>query len=408
MRIAVLISGGVDSSVALRLLAAEGHDVHAFYLKVWLADEMAHLGTCPWQDDLRYARAVCEQIDVPLTIVPLQQAYHEKVVAAVLEELAAGRTPSPDIGCNRHVKFGAFFTELDRLGQPFDRVATGHYARVDRARVGRDDVDRARLLRGVDPVKDQTYFLYRLDPAQVARLLFPLGHLRKAEVRALAEELDLPNRARPDSQGICFLGGVRYDDFVRASLGERPGWVRDAASGRRLGRHQGVWFHTIGQRRGLGLGGGPWYVVAKDVERELVWVIHGDALPAWQARRFRIPSPWWIDGPPAELISAGEAALTVKVRHTPLAVRCRVRAESDAGGEHRGEHGSELSGDDTTAYGSLEVTLDQADPGLADGQPAVLYDGDLCLGGGVMTTGVDPRALPAATLTSSCDRASNK
>ncbi len=383
MRIAVLVSGGVDSSVTLRLLAAEGHEVHAFYLKVWLADEMAHLGTCPWEDDLRYARAVCEQIGVPLTVVPLQQAYHEKVVATVLEELAAGRTPSPDIGCNRHVKFGAFFSELDRLGQTFDRVATGHYARVER-----DGTPQPRLLRGVDPVKDQTYFLYRLDAAQVARLVFPLGHLHKAEVRALAESLELPNRARPDSQGICFLGGIRYDDFVRASLGERPGSVRDAVSGRRLGRHRGVWFHTIGQRRGLGLGGGPWYVVAKDVEQDLVWVVHGDALQSWQARTFRIPSPRWITEPPAGL--ANGVSLTVKVRHSPVAVPCRVCLVSQADDDH---YSTAMAGED-----ALEIELAEADTGLADGQPAVLYDGDVCLGGGVMTTGIDPRALPVKDL----------
>jgi len=386
MRIAVLVSGGVDSAVALRMLAAAGHEVHAFYLKVWLADEMAHLGTCPWQEDLLYARAVCNAAQIPLSVVALQQAYHQHVVTDALAELAAGRTPSPDIGCNRHVKFGAFFQELERLGHGFERVATGHYARTETQGTGSDA--RTRLLRGVDPVKDQTYFLYRLQQAQLARLCFPLGGLLKSEVRARAHDLGLPNRDRPDSQGICFLGSVRYDRFVEASLGTRRGWIREARSGRRLGRHRGVWFHTIGQRRGLGLGGGPWYVVGKDVARDELWVAHGKELAAWHRRRFTIGRPHWIAGPPDGLVAGGETRLTVKVRHTPEAVGCEVRCQPPEATARP------PAGPHPAPGTALEVTLERADPGLADGQPAVLYDGDVCLGGGILSTGADPRRFP--------------
>lgn len=365
VRIAVLVSGGVDSAVALRLLAADGHEVEAFYLKVWLADEMAHVGECPWQDDLASARGVCDQAGVPLHVISLQQAYHQQVVAAVLEELAAGRTPSPDIGCNRHVKFGAFFRALDAFGGDFDRVASGHYARLLPAG------GTTLLLRGIDRVKDQTYFLYHLDQPQLGRLLFPLGGYQKSAVRRLAAEFALPNRQRPDSQGICFLGGVRYTDFVRASLGERPGWIRDAKDGRRLGRHRGLWFHTIGQRRGLGLGGGPWYVVRKDIGSDELWVADAAAHAASDQRAFHVRAPHWIAGAPPAAAS-GVLRLGVKVRHAPAAAPATVRANAD---------------------GSLDVRLDAADAGLADGQSAVLYDGETCLGGGAMTA-------QAATVTS--------
>lgn len=350
MRIAVLLSGGVDSSVALRRLHAEGHELTAFYLKVWLEDELAHLGACPWEDDLRYARAVCEAVDVPLEVVPLQREYHERVVAWTVAELRAGRTPSPDILCNRRVKFGAF---VERLGTAFDKVASGHYARVDDA--GR----RRRLLRGVDPVKDQTYFLFQLDQEQLARCVFPLGGLTKAEVRALARELGLPNQDRRDSQGICFLGKLPYDDFVRGYLGERPGEIREVESGRTLGEHRGVWFHTVGQRKGLGLHGGPWYVVAKDLEHDVVLVSHRADLARHRRDRFRVADVRWIGGPPAR------ERVEVKVRHSPSTCAGRLEPLADGG---------------------LEVTLDAEDPGIAAGQWAVFYDGEECLGGGMIVT----------------------
>lgn len=352
MKIAVLLSGGVDSSVALRLLHEEGgHELHAFYLKVWLEDELAHLGACPWQDDLRYARAVCAAIGVPLEAVSLQRAYHRRVVRRAVDELAAGRTPSPDVLCNQTIKFGAFFDLAEQLlGGGFDAVASGHYARLRRRAGG-----RLALCRAVDAVKDQTYFLHRLDQRQLARVRFPLGALTKPAVRARASAYALPTAERPDSQGICFLGKLRFDDFVRAYLGERPGDVVELGSGRRLGRHRGPWFHTIGQRKGLGLGGGPWYVVAKDLAANVVYVAHRRALDAHRRDRFRVPRPHWIGAPPAD------ARLEVKIRHSPETLPCRVRVGEDGG---------------------LEVELAGSDPGLADGQAAVFYTGEVCLGGG--------------------------
>ena len=248
VKTAVLLSGGVDSSVALRLLVEEGkHDLRACYLKVWLEDDAVLAGDCPWEEDVRYVRAVCEQLGVPLEIVPLQAEYLEHVVDHALGELRAGRTPSPDILCNQRIKFGAF---LERVGD-CDAVASGHYARL-----GREN-GRAVLLRAADPVKDQTYFLSNLGQQQLQRLLFPVGHLRKQEVRELAARFDLPTRDRKDSQGICFLGKIDYREFVAGRLGKREGAIIEKGSGRELGRHRGYWFYTIGQRFGLGLGGRP-------------------------------------------------------------------------------------------------------------------------------------------------------
>jgi tRNA-specific 2-thiouridylase len=348
-RVAVLTSGGVDSSVALCRLAAEGgHSLTAFYIKIWLEDELAFLGSCPWQEDLDSLRQVCDSCDVPLEVVSLQRQYFREVVGYALDELRAGRTPSPDVVCNRAIKFGAF---LDTIDGSFDLVASGHYART----IERDGA--VHLLRGLDPVKDQTYFLCQLTQPQVARCRFPIGHLLKAEVRREAQRLKLPNRDRPDSQGICFLGRVPYDEFVAFHLGEQHGEIVEHETDRVLGTHRGHWFHTIGQRRGLGLAGGPWYVVGKDVRSNRVLITHAQTLVDHHRRRFRIATPNWIASPPT-----GERLL-VRIRHGERLIPCVVRQREDR---------------------SIDVTLDDSDPGVAPGQFAALYDGEECLGGGAI------------------------
>lgn len=348
-KIAILTSGGVDSSVALARLAAEDeHELTAYYLKIWLEDELAFLGSCPWEEDLEYVREICEVFSVPLEIAPLQQDYYARVVGSTVAELEAGRTPSPDVLCNRHIKFGAF---VDRFGGDFDFVASGHHARVDHTG------SLSRLLKGVDPVKDQTYFLSQMDQHQIARCLFPIGGMTKADVRAEARRLGLPNSDRPDSQGICFLGRVPYDAFVEHHLGENPGLIRDVATGDELGRHRGFWFHTIGQRKGLGLGNGPWYVVGKDHETNDLLVAHADSLSNHHRDRFTIAEPHWIAEVP------GGDRFDLRVRHAPDLVGCRVRWRPD---------------------GSLDVVMDESESGIAPGQYAVLYDNEECLGGGVI------------------------
>jgi tRNA-specific 2-thiouridylase len=317
--------------------------VTAFYLKVWLEDELSHLGTCPWEEDLRFAREVCRGLGVPLEVRSLQRPYWDRVVRYAISELEAGRTPSPDILCNQHIKFGAFLEEID---PGFERVASGHYARSF------ETEGRAILKRGVDPVKDQTYFLARLSQQQVARALFPIGGLLKSEVRARARELRLPNQDRRDSQGICFLGKIPYREFVRHHLGEREGEIVDADSGRVLGRHRGYWFHTIGQREGLGLSKGPWFVEGKDIARNVVYVVHGDRLAQRSKGSFEVEALHWIAEPPAR------RNLLVRVRHG----RTLHEATLDVNG------------------GRGRVRLERDNPGLAPGQFAVFYDGEVCLG----------------------------
>jgi tRNA U34 2-thiouridine synthase MnmA/TrmU len=395
MKIAVLLSGGVDSSVALHLVKQAGHrDITAFYLKIWLEDELSYLGNCPWEDDLKYARAVCEQAGIPLEIVSLQTEYQERIVAHSLEELRHGRTPSPDILCNQRIKFGLFF---DKIDPSFDKIVTGHYAQIEERRHRladatqdpealnaplhanhdrspitrppgtlspsdgeRDGVRGASvylLKRSPDPVKDQTYFLSSLNQEQLHRLWFPIGHLTKREVRKLAVEFELPNKDRKDSQGICFLGKIKYPEFIRFHLGEKTGDIIELETGRKLASHRGYWFHTVGQRKGLGLSGGPWYVVKKDVAANRVYVSHFEHYLNHAKNQFTVDPVHWIAGQPVL------TSLQTKLRHSPQLEDCQIRWL----GEHR-----------------WEVTLREKDQGIASGQSAIFYDGDICLGGGVI------------------------
>jgi tRNA-5-taurinomethyluridine 2-sulfurtransferase len=338
----------VDSSVALHLAKAQGHEVTAFYLKIWLQEELAFLGDCPWEEDLSYARAVCGQAKVPLEVVSLQTEYQERVVEHVLRELKQGRTPSPDILCNLWIKFGLFF---DKIDDTFAKVVSGHYAQVE------ERTGKFLLKRSPDPVKDQTYFLSRLDQRQLARLWFPIGNLKKKEVRELATKFNLPNRERKDSQGICFLGKIKYPEFVKFHLGEKNGEIREIATGKKLGEHSGVWFHTIGQRKGLRLPGGPWYVVKKDLAENVVYVAHADNYLQFARNAFTVADVHWISGEPET------HHLQTKVRHSPHVENCHIR---DLGASR------------------WQVTLEHKDQGLAPGQSAIFYDGDICLGGGVI------------------------
>jgi len=350
MKVAVLVSGGVDSAVALDQVKKQGHEVTAFYLKIWLEDELAYLGDCPWQEDLSYVRAVCDQLNVPLEVISLQQEYHDQVVAYTLEEIKAGRTPNPDIMCNARIKFGSFLSVLEARGEHFDKIASGHYAQVA------EYTGRWFLTRCPDPVKDQTYFLAGLSQEQLSRVMFPIGHLHKYEVRALAEAANLPNKHRKDSQGICFLGKFKFTDFLRHHLGEKTGALIEWESGTQLAEHRGFWFYTIGQRQGIGLSGGPWYVVAKDTNKNHVYISRAYYAADKKRSTFVATDMNWFAGTAPEKTTVG-----VKVRHGQDIHAARIVERSD---------------------GSLDVTLTERDQGLASGQFAVLYDGQCCLGAG--------------------------
>jgi len=348
MKTAVLLSGGVDSSVVLSLLKKQGYDVTAFYLKIWLQDEFSFLGDCPWETDLSYANNVCKQLDVPLEIVSMQSEYWDNVVSYTIKEIKEGRTPNPDIFCNSLIKFGMFY---DKIDNSFEKVASGHYARVDFAD------DKYRLLRAPDPIKDQTYFLALLNQKQLSRALFPLGEYNKEQVRSLAHQSNLPTMDRKDSQGICFLGKIKFSDFIKHHLGELPGDIIEMETGKKLGTHNGYYFFTIGQRSGLKLGGGPWFVVKKDVVNNIIYISKENIIKRYKNKFIAGRFNWIKEAPPQN------TNMQLKIRH----------------GEHFYNSTIEFIEDDLA-----EVTIDPPDQGIAPGQFAVFYDGDICLGGGVI------------------------
>ncbi|KAF6158598.1 hypothetical protein GIB67_040112 [Kingdonia uniflora] len=363
LKVAVLLSGGVDSSVALRLLHHAGHSCTAYYLKIWFQDDFENFWSeCPWDEDLKYAKAVCDQVGVPLEVVHLTNEYWNNVVSYLIEEYRCGRTPNPDVLCNTRIKFGAFMDAISNL--KFDYVASGHYARLLHSSSSDKNDGLSVLELSKDMVKDQTYFLSHLSQGQLKQLLFPLGCLSKDEVRCLASKMDLPNKERKDSQGICFLGKIKFSEFVARHIGEKEGILLEAESGDFLGKHRGFWFYTIGQRQGLRLPGGPWYVVEKDVQNNVIFVSRNYFSFDKRRRRFRVGSLKWLRESPPDQVGQ----LQCKVRHGPGFYDCSLRMESIKDGQED----------------SAIVRLFEDDQGLAAGQFTAFYMGKTCLGSGVI------------------------
>jgi tRNA-specific 2-thiouridylase len=355
VKIAILLSGGVDSSVALALLEQQGHELTAFYIKIWLEDELAYLGSCPWQEDLDYAQKACDKLNVPLKVISLQQEYHDRVVRYTISEVAAGRTPSPDVLCNQFIKFGCFYDKIDKS---FEKVASGHYAQVEELESVRGQ-NKFILKKAKDSFKDQTYFLSRMSQQQLARVLFPIGHLLKSEVRELAHKFDLPTQSRKDSQGICFLGKIKFSDFIRHHLKDRPGDLVEFETGDVVGKHEGFWYYTVGQRKGIGLSGGPWFVVKKDVANNIVYISKDYYSEEKLRDTFNVSDFHWISGQwPNE-----SSNLDVKIRHGENLYRCSI---------------------DFIENGCGCVKIHGCDQGIAPGQFAVFYVGDICLGSAVI------------------------
>ena len=349
------LSGGVDSAVAALLLKRAGHDVQGLFMSNWEEDEE---GYCTSAEDFQDARRVCTEIGIPLHRVSFAREYRDRVFQHFLDEYAAGRTPNPDILCNREIKFGVCFDYALRLGA--DRFATGHYARIDAS------CDPVRLLRGADPGKDQSYFLHAVGAAQLARSLFPVGALPKAEVRRLAREHGLPVSDKKDSTGICFIGERPFRRFLEGYLPAQPGPV-ETPEGERLGEHGGLMFYTLGQRAGLGLGGlrghaeSPWYVASKDLGRNALVVVQGHDHPLLMSGRLETGEVAWVAG----RAPAPRFACTAKFRYRQADVPCEVEARAD---------------------GTAAVTFGAPQRAVTPGQYAVFYDGECCLGGGVIRT----------------------
>ena len=339
-RIAVLLSGGVDSSVVLYELASKGLHPDCFYIKIGPEEEEEW--DCSSEEDLEMATAVAARYGCRLQVVDCHREYWDGVTRYTMDKVRAGYTPNPDVMCNRMIKFGAFD---EKMGHNYDLIATGHYARTEM-------IDgRKWLVTSPDPVKDQTDFLAQIYDWQLRKAIFPIGHYMKEEVRKIAERERLVNAKRKDSQGICFLGKINYNDYIRRYLGENPGDVLELETGRKIGQHRGLWFHTIGQRHGLGFGGGPWYAVKKDVGRNILYVSRGYEPRTAYKTDFKIHgfhfltmNPWG-DSP--------ECDVTFKIRHTPEYHPARL--------ERLGE-------------GSYMVHSQTPIQGVAPGQFCVVYD----------------------------------
>ena len=352
MNIAALISGGVDSSVAVHNLKEMGYEPTLFYIKIGMEDEEGNV-QCTTEDDIYITSFIAKKYGLKMEIVTLQNEYWDNVVAYTIESVKRGLTPNPDMMCNKLIKFGCF---EEKWGKNFDKIATGHYATTTVLN------DKVFLSTAKDHVKDQTYFLGQINYMQLSKLMFPIGDLLKKEVRKIATHAKLPSATRKDSQGICFLGKIHYNDFIRRYLGVKKGKIVDFESGKILGEHDGYWFHTIGQRKGLGLSGGPWFVVKKNVEENILFVSNGYD-PATQygnvvnlAGFQFITENIWGDFEQVEV--------KFKIRHTPDFTPGKLTRIGDV---YR-----------------LETT--EKIQGIASGQFGVVYDQDakLCLGSGMI------------------------
>jgi tRNA-uridine 2-sulfurtransferase len=348
------MSGGVDSSVTAALLVKQGYRVIGGFIKNWSDSKELWTGECAWRGERRDALRVAAKLGIPLLTFDFEKEYKERVVGELFRGYEAGETPNPDVLCNEAIKFGLFFDEAVKMGADF--VATGHYARVEHLADG-----SARLLRGLDPDKDQSYFLYRVPQNVLRRTLFPIGEFRKPHVREIAAEFNLPVAEKPDSQGICFIGKLDMEEFLRKKIPSKPGKIVDE-KGDILGEHQGLDAYTIGQRQGIKVSKGeePWYVADKNLETNELIVVQGAEHPRLFREKAVLRDLHWTHG---EAPSASfECEVQVRYRQEPVMAL------------------AENVGPD-----SLQLNFRQAVKAVAPGQSAVLYQGDECLGGGVIT-----------------------
>ncbi len=336
-RIAVLLSGGVDSSVVVWEFAQLGLHPDCFYIKI--GPEEKEEWDCSSEEDLEMATAVARKYGCKLQVVDCHHEYWNEVTRYTMEKVKAGFTPNPDVMCNRLIKFGAFD---EKMGHNYDLIATGHYAQTET-----DENGDKWLVTSPDPVKDQTDFLAQIESWQLKKAIFPIGHHIKNEVREIAEEEHLINAKRKDSQGICFLGQINYNDYIRRYLGEKPGDVIEMETGKRIGEHKGLWFHTIGQRKGLGFGGGPWFVIKKDVENNILYVSHGYDPQSAYKKDFPLHDFHFLTR------EVAMQKVTFKIRHTPEYHPATIEKLED---------------------GRWMIHSEEAIHGVAPGQFCVVYD----------------------------------
>ena len=393
-RIAVLLSGGVDSSVVVYELVRQGFQPDCFYIKI--GPEETEEWDCSSEEDLEMASAVARKYGCSLEVVDCHQEYWDQVTRYTMDKVRAGLTPNPDVMCNRLIKFGAFH---EKRGHDYDLIATGHYAQTEYSegyQVKGEEYQHSPLkwlVTSPDPVKDQTDFLAQIYDWQLRKALFPIGHMMKDEVRRIAEQEHIVSAHRKDSQGICFLGKINYNDYIRRYLGEQPGDVIELETGRRIGEHRGLWFHTIGQRKGMGFGGGPWFVVKKDVERNIIYVSHGYDPDTAYRDVFAIHDFHWLTLPIEQLPEYREDEpmnITFKIRHTPEYHTATLeRLSPPLQGERLqvGEPCSGMAGKGLSGEGKYIVRSSERIHGVAPGQFCVIYDAHhhRCYGSGEIT-----------------------
>jgi tRNA-specific 2-thiouridylase len=360
--VVVGLSGGVDSAVSAHLLKQQGHEVIGIFMKNWEDDDDD--AYCSTRQDFLDAASVADVLGIEIEHVNFAADYKDRVFAEFLREYQAGRTPNPDVLCNAEIKFKAFLDHAMRLGA--EKIATGHYARV------RERDGRFELLKGLDPLKDQSYFLHRLNQAQLANTLFPVGELPKTEVRRIAAEIALPNAAKKDSTGICFIGERPFREFLNRYLSNQPGPIKDDR-GRVIGEHVGLSFYTLGQRKGIGIGGlkdkgamkggsehAPWFVARKDMAANTLYAVQGHGHPWLQSHALTADDASWVAGAPPQ-----PGAMAAKTRYRQADAGCALDDGSEAG---------------------FSLNFGAAQWAVTPGQSAVLYDGEVCLGGGVIAS----------------------
>lgn len=351
-RVVLGMSGGVDSSVAALLLKQQGYDVIGIFMKNW--DDTDEYGHCTAEADFEDVRRVCEQLDIPAYSVNFEKEYSEKVFQYFLDEYKKGRTPNPDVMCNREIKFGEFLDKALELNA--DYIATGHYARVD------FHDGEYRLLRGVDNNKDQTYFLNVLNQYQLSKAMFPIGHLNKAELRQIAEEAGLATAKKKDSTGICFIGERDFREFLSKFLPAQPGEIR-TLDNEVKGMHQGLMYYTLGQRKGIGIGGEgsgqPWFVVDKDIENNILYVAQGSDHPNLYSKGLFATDVNWISN-----------------KHNETTFKCTAKFRYRQPDQEVTVH---LKPDNT-----CEVIFEKPQKAITPGQAVVFYQGEVCLGGGTI------------------------
>lgn len=347
-KVVVSLSGGVDSAVAACLLIKQGYDVEGVFMKNWSGDEFGLESDCPWEEDQRDAQSVCETLGIPFRSVNFEKEYREKVVNYFFEEYGKGRTPNPDVMCNKEIKFNIFLDKAKELGAEY--IATGHYARISR------ENGMSILLKGKDSNKDQSYFLHRLTQEQLGKSMFPVGEMEKSEVRSLAKKHNLPIADKKDSQGICFIGKIDVQKFLRSRITKRQGKIVDADTGHTLGEHEGVMFYTVGQREGIGIGGAkePYFVVDKDIEKNILYVAQGKDNPKLFSNEVKFEDLHLISDETPE----GQLTASIRYRHTPQ--KGILDLENN------------------------KFVFEEPQRAPTSGQSIVFYNEDICLGGGTI------------------------